>query len=62
MMESLFKRTQIRCLFYTVNNYSDSEYELLLLIQILPSYKLNPTNIAFASQHGMGSEVIGVTR
>ena len=41
MMESLFVRTQVRGLLYTVNDDSDSEYELLLLIQIPHSYMLN---------------------
>jgi len=41
MMERSFMRTQVILLLYAVSNYSDSEYALLLLIHISPSYELN---------------------
>jgi len=54
MMKSSFtrERAQVRCLLNAVSYCSDSEYELLLLIQISVSYNLNPTTIAFDSQNG----------
>jgi hypothetical protein len=41
MTKSLFIHMQVRYSLYAVNNYSDSEYELLLIIQISYSYELN---------------------
>lgn len=41
MTKSLFTHMQVRSALSALNNYSDSEYELLLIIQILYSYELN---------------------